>query len=82
MPRSSRPGMFKLRASGVPVQIAYASNPSGKCSKSIVEFVLKQIPSSSIIFSRRSITGLCSLKFGMPKRNKPPIYSSFSNTVT
>ena len=26
--------------------------------------------------------GLCNLKLGIPNLSKPPIYSSFSNTVT
>jgi glutamate synthase (NADPH) large chain len=64
------------------VQMQYASNPSGRFVTSISALTLKVIPSASITATRRSITDLLSLKFGIPNRNKPPTYSSFSNTVT
>ena len=82
IPDSSRPGIAKSRACGVPVHIAYASNPSGKCARSISSFVLKIIPSSSIICNLRSMIFFPSLKLGIPYLNKPPGISSRSNTVT
>ena len=82
MPASSRPGIARSLACGVPVHTAYASKPSGNFVRSISEFVLKTIPSASIIRIRRSMMFFPSLKFGIPYRSRPPAISSRSNTVT
>ncbi|CCZ13164.1 unknown [Prevotella sp. CAG:487] len=82
MPFSSRPGMSRSRACGVPVHRHHASKPSGRSWVSIGVFTRNLTPSASMMPMRRSMTALLSLKLGMPKRNSPPTYSSFSNTVT
>ena len=65
-PFSSRPVIFKSRASGVPVAMTYASKPSGNCCMLIVCPQWNTIPSFSSTAMRRSMTTLLSLKLGMP----------------
>ena len=94
-PFSSRPGMLRSLAVGVPVAMTYASNacprsaamsspvtmsfPSGSVTSTPY---LKVMPSFSIRSMRRSMMSLLSLKFGMPYLSSPPAASFLSKTVT
>ena len=70
MPPSSRPGILRSRAAGVPIATTTASklrdSHSAEMSRPTSMPVTNRTPSASMILRRRSISDLSSLKHGMP----------------
>ena len=70
MPPSSRPGIFKSLAAGVPMATTTASfifaSQSAETSRPTATSVTKRIPAASSTLRRRSMRDFSSLKQGMP----------------